>query len=782
MDVKYLVEAAWGWPDNNFDREHCNITDDVLKIETLRGRDYASQLTGRSSEGRLRATLRNEDELYSPNGGGDLTGKLTPNTPVQVSVGLKKTRSAADFVAADSRYLTSPDSTRNSRFFGWNDWNQDLIIWVDLHSLPTAGNTMGIVGKWQAGDLEWLLFVDNTAGTIRFKLSVRNIADTVTTTIAAGTFGTPVVDTLYMVHIYHSADDNEIGISVNDGAHNTAAHGGGVRDGTADFNIGQHTGGNYLDALVGPLAMFYGYPVAASGPGLTAAELTWFYNGGVGHHHTESGIEGEVLIGQFPVVWFELDEASGDRLEYGVGFILTEVGGTIGSADGLSLRVYRTLWSGSVDTLAPTMTNKHFPFVALKGIGDLARAARAETFIYPSVLYPTERPTGWWFFYIFGAVFGFHPDTGFFYMMDEGQTTTGTFYAETNNALELVRQMEDTEMGFLYEPATKLAWWQDFGEFGEWKHSTTTRSGFGTEYLFGFADRHHRWTAERALVSQATFSDSPGAGELSYTSIKQEDPLKGVYNQIQAAVNNFDIGSSAILWTLPGDNPTIGPGVTRTFTAEYPNASTGEVAAFVSEWDTPVVGADVTVTGVSDSDIAINVFKRPKQMTIMVTNNHAINYATLTLIQAQGIPISYGVQGIVSAQDDDSIAKYGLRTFKLPAKWLPNLNTAQDYADYVVSRYKDPNHVVTLQFVANKSEAHMEAAMSLNFGDRITVTANGPVGLGINEDFYVEGIHHRIDQGSMKHVTTFTLSAVAGEGAYWVLGESLLGIGTKLAY
>ena len=53
MDVSYLVEVAWG--PTNFSDVGDNITADVLSVEVLRGRDYASQLVGKSAAGKLRA-------------------------------------------------------------------------------------------------------------------------------------------------------------------------------------------------------------------------------------------------------------------------------------------------------------------------------------------------------------------------------------------------------------------------------------------------------------------------------------------------------------------------------------------------------------------------------------------------------------------------------------------------------------------------------------------------------------------------------------------------------
>jgi hypothetical protein len=76
----------------------------------------------------------------------------------------------------------------------------------------------------------------------------------------------------------------------------------------------------------------------------------------------------------------------------------------------------------------------------------------------------------------------------------------------------------------------------------------------------------------------------------------------------------------------------------------------------------------------------------------------------------------------------------------------------------------------------------LSEALTRKISDRITIVATGSkTQLGINEDFFVEGIAHRWQVGG-SHITTFLCSPTTGDGGYWVLGTSLLGVGTKLAY
>lgn len=100
--------------DNNLDFSDAteDLTDVTLNITCARGRDYASQLTGRSTAGQLRATINNESGDYSSfNTASAIAGNIVPGRKVQlcasdtqplVSVSVTKAIAAAgDYAAED---------------------------------------------------------------------------------------------------------------------------------------------------------------------------------------------------------------------------------------------------------------------------------------------------------------------------------------------------------------------------------------------------------------------------------------------------------------------------------------------------------------------------------------------------------------------------------------------------------------------------------------------------------------------------------------------------------
>jgi len=205
---------------------------------------------------------------------------------------------AGQFTAANSEYV----SIASNASLQAGDVYLDILTSVYFDSLPAAGAQMGILGKWVAGDLEYVLLVDNTGGVITFQFLVRNVADDTTTTATATTFGAPSATTWYFLHVYHDPVANVIGISVNNGAADTAATAGGVRAGTAAFVIGRHTAGNYLNGRVGST-------VIRKGSLFSAAEATWIYNTNKARLYGELAASYKTNL----ISWWDLQEMSGTR-------------------------------------------------------------------------------------------------------------------------------------------------------------------------------------------------------------------------------------------------------------------------------------------------------------------------------------------------------------------------------------------------------------------------------------------------------------------------------------
>ena len=83
----YTLLVDWN-NDGDFSDANEDVTSEVLNLSWERGRDYASQLQGKSISGKLTATLVNTGGKYSPsNTSSALTGNILPARTVRLLAG-----------------------------------------------------------------------------------------------------------------------------------------------------------------------------------------------------------------------------------------------------------------------------------------------------------------------------------------------------------------------------------------------------------------------------------------------------------------------------------------------------------------------------------------------------------------------------------------------------------------------------------------------------------------------------------------------------------------------
>jgi len=160
------------------------------------------------------------------------------------------------------------------------------------------------------------------------------------------------------------------------------------------------------------------------------------------------------------------------------------------------------------------------------------------------------------------------PDDAAHRDLDEGKTTISRFWISGKKTIAALRLVEEAEAGFIKESKT--------GQIV-------------------FENRHHRLTETASTTSQATFSDAPGATH-SYVALAQTDPLATVINHVEATSRTFDEASVAVLWTHPetgSASPTLAPGQTKVFVAEFPNPDAANSAMEVDAWTTPAATTDI---------------------------------------------------------------------------------------------------------------------------------------------------------------------------------------------
>ena len=156
--------------------------------------------------------------------------------------------------------------------------------------------------------------------------------------------------------------------------------------------------------------------------------------------------------------------------------------------------------------------------------------------------------------------------------------------------------------------------------------------------------------------------------------------------------------------------------------------------------------------------------------------------AYITKLQARGTPVTGSDPALIIAEDSTSQTSFEKRTWPAPTPWIPDTAEALDWAVHNLSIYKDPIPLIKLSFVPRKDTTHKAALTDLDLSYRITLTANGKAGLGINEDFMIENMEHSI-QATGQEVATLTLSPASSYSGFWSLSVGdKLGTSSRLAY
>lgn len=173
---------------------------------------------------------------------------------------------ARDFESGSSHSFSAADAA----VFDLLDTDWMVSCWVQLES---KGADRVLVAKWEFSANK-SYSVRYSAADDRFQLDVRD-GSGVQGFVNASNFGSPATATPYLIHAWHSATDNQLGIAVNAGTANTNTHATGVNNSTAAFYLGHEEGGNagYHDGLLSQVVALDGYI-------LDATERTEHYNGG----------------------------------------------------------------------------------------------------------------------------------------------------------------------------------------------------------------------------------------------------------------------------------------------------------------------------------------------------------------------------------------------------------------------------------------------------------------------------------------------------------------------
>ncbi len=293
--------------------------------------------------------------------------------------------------------------------------------------------------------------------------------------------------------------------------------------------------------------------------------------------------------------------------------------------------------------------------------------------------------------------------------------------------------------------------------------------------VFTFQGRDHRYTGAR-LTSQGTYSDAAGAARRYSRMEPYRMGIERVANFARAKARPRTASASEQVWTLgiPEDssgaaNPTaLAPGESRSFFPTWDNPASGTYAVtFVANSAADGTGTDLTASVTkTESEPKANRYKvklgndtDPAQ-TVYITSM----FLTVNI----RLPQDEATEG--EAQDPTSQTAYGVRHFPVEPQFIGKPNNADDWAGYAIAVFKNPIPVLELSFKPYDSTILTEM-LTRALSDRVTIVSGE---IGINDDYFIEGIGYEWHPDREAWLTTMVLSKVATGNQFMLLDDDPL--------
>jgi len=122
-------------------------------------------------------------------------------------------------------------------------------------------------------------------------------------------------------------------------------------------------------------------------------------------------------------------------------------------------------------------------------------------------------------------------------------------------------------------------------------------------------------------------------------------------------------------------------------------------------------------------------------------------------------PETKGGQTIVADDFASQTARGGLiRTHENPSRMFATVADADAYNAVVLAQFGNDRPLFRIEWPATKSALYREQAYTRRVGDRIRLVASTESGMGVDADFFIESIAHRIDEGGYRWVVSWELS------------------------
>jgi hypothetical protein len=258
---------------------------------------------------------------------------------------------------------------------------------------------------------------------------------------------------------------------------------------------------------------------------------------------------------------------------------------------------------------------------------------------------------------------------------------------------------------------------------------------------FVFRDRHHRITRAASMTSQATFTGAlstagPGGAFRIGSKRVYDDGLSHIANAATFAVEQRAPAADTVVWST--DDPI--------------SLAANDSITLQAQAADPFYSATVAAT--TDGTVTATLSRTSgRAVAVTLTTGGAPAIVTRIAITATSLPVVRTVK--VTAEDAASIATYERNEWPGEVPWA-NIYDAQAIATRIVAVYAQPRPAVTIT-VASLDASYLAQIIARQISDRITIRDDD---IGINTDYMIEKITHRITKLGVMHEVTFGCQVV----------------------
>lgn len=258
-----------------------------------------------------------------------------------------------------------------------------------------------------------------------------------------------------------------------------------------------------------------------------------------------------------------------------------------------------------------------------------------------------------------------------------------------------------------------------------------------------------------------------------------------VFDRVRATYHPkfIDPAATTVLWKLTGDAPAIAAGETIVIWGDYYKTAEPSVHIGGTAQIAPVVTTDYMANSLANGSgtnksAALVVVAEPWGSTVKftITNTDA---ATVYLVNGAGVPtLQIRGKGLYDLSPVTVESGTGAAALNVDLRYQTNFNITQDLADYLLAQYQAlGTQPESVEFVANRSDAHMAAALGAQIGDRITLLE---AQTGLIADSFIQRIHWTASPGAAGAGPTlkvrFGLASATFFDDVWVMDDVVLSV------